>query len=144
MTTPPAILSSRPRPRSVPACVTLRRTLPKPRPAPLAESETCSRTLACANSMGLHARPAALLLKTVSSFECEVTAQHHGHQVNVRSILGLLSLAVGPGSQVTFTACGPDAAAAVAAIARLFESRFKEGCGSRSGAQPPTEVATTA
>jgi phosphocarrier protein HPr len=143
MTTPPAVLSPPPRPKPVPGCVTLRRAVPKSCPAPKAGSGACSRTFTYANSLGLHARPAALLVKTVFRFKCAVTAQHHGNRVNVRSILSLLSLAVGPGIQITFKAQGPDAAAALAAIAGLFESRFGAAYGPHSVAQPPAGVAPT-
>jgi len=137
MTAPPAIFSPPPRAQPVPGCVTSRRALPKSCPAPQAESPTCSRTFTYANSLGLHARPAALLVKTVRLFRCAVTAQHHGHQVNVPSILSLLALAVGPGSLITFIAQGTDATAAMAAIARLFESRFGEAYSPHSVAHLP-------
>ena len=144
MTVPPPITSPPPPSQPVPACVTSRKARPKSCPAPEVESGTYSRTFTYANSLGLHARPAVLLIKTLSPFKCGVTAQHNDYRADARSILSLLSLAVGPGSQVTFTARGPDAAAALAAIARLFESRFNEAYGSRSVVQPPTEVVPAA
>ena len=93
---------------------------------PAAPPRTCARTFVFKSLRGLHARPAALLIKTLGRFDCAVMAQHNGEQVNARSILGLLFLAVGPGSSITFTAQGPDAAAALVAIARLFERRFED------------------
>jgi phosphotransferase system HPr (HPr) family protein len=128
----------------MPDCVTLRRTLPKSCATPQTESGACSRTFKYLNTLGLHARPAALLVRTVSPFKCGVTAQQDGYQADVRSILSLLLLAVDPGSQITFTAHGPDAAAALAAIARLFENHFGEAYSPHSIKPLRAEVAPTA
>ena len=50
-----------------------------------------------------------------------------GHSVNARSIMGLMMLAAGPGSDITLTATGPDAAAALDALAALVDDKFGEG-----------------
>ncbi len=143
MTAPAATTSPPPQAQPVPGWFTLPRALPMSYPAPEAKLGTCSRTFTCVNSLGLHARPAALLVKAVSAFKCGVIAQHHGHQVNVRSILGLLSLAVGPAGQVTFTARGPDAATAMTAIAQLFEHRFENGGPAAVDAKARSETTHT-
>ena len=84
------------------------------------------RTLTLHNRLGLHARPSALMVKTLRNFDCEVTAESGGEIANAKSILGLLSLAAGYGSILTFTATGDDAAKALEEVAKLFASRFEE------------------
>ncbi len=91
-------------------------------PAPL----VVSRTFVYTNFRGMHARPAALLVKILADFKCNVMAQCNGEQANAKSILGLLCLAVGCQSKVTFTATGPDAPEAMLAIERLFQQQFDE------------------
>ncbi len=85
-----------------------------------------TRTFVYRNFRGLHARPSALLVKKLSAYKCSITAQCNGEQANAKSLLGLLCLAVGFQSKVTFTATGPDAPAALAAIERLFDLEFEE------------------
>jgi len=65
-------------------------------------------------------------VKKLSDFKCAITAQCNGEQANAKSLLGLLCLAVGYQSKVTFTATGPDAPDALAAIELLFETEFDE------------------
>ena len=84
------------------------------------------RTFVMENIHGLHARPAALLCRLVSHYDSQVTADCAGEIANARSLLGLLGLAVGMQSKVTFTAVGPDAAEVLDAIGELFHSRFAE------------------
>lgn len=84
------------------------------------------RAFVVPNEWGLHARPCALLVKTLRSFRCDVEVQTDGHLANGRSILSLLGLAAGLGTKLTFTATGIDAAQALAAVERLFESKFEE------------------
>lgn len=84
------------------------------------------RTFVMENYHGLHARPADLLIKCVSRFRCEVRDQCGEGLAHTRSLLGLLGLAAGWQSKITFTARGADAAEAVAAIQRLFERQFDE------------------
>lgn len=84
------------------------------------------RTLVLENVHGLHARPAALLVKSLSQFGCQVTARCGGEEADARSILGLLGLAVGCHSRISFTAVGQDAPQAIAAIDHVFEGQFDE------------------
>jgi phosphocarrier protein HPr len=95
-----------------------------------------SRTLVMDTAHGLHARPAGLLVRCVLPFRCQVMAQCGDGLADVRSLLGLLGLAAGRHSKITFTATGQDAAQALAAIQRLFERRFDEGCEERGPASP--------
>lgn len=87
---------------------------------------TIRRAFVFENFHGLHARPAALLVKTLARYDCKVAAHCHGETVNAKSILGLLGLAAGPHSKITFSATGRDSPDAMTAIERLFELRFEE------------------
>jgi len=78
------------------------------------------------NQLGLHARPAALLVETANRFQSEITIQKGKQKVNAKSIMGVLMLAAGPGSKVTVRIVGPDAEKALAAIEKLFEQNFGE------------------
>jgi phosphocarrier protein HPr len=75
---------------------------------------------------GLHARPCALLVKTLRPFACEVTVEANGERASGHSIMSLMALAAGHGTAATFTMAGPDAPAAMAAVSHLFETRFAE------------------
>lgn len=78
------------------------------------------------NRLGLHARAAALIVQTVAKFDAEITVTKDDQTVNGKSILGLMMLAAGPGSVIDIAAQGPDAQAALDAIAALVEARFNE------------------
>ncbi len=84
------------------------------------------REVVICNQRGLHARAAARFVKLAQQFESEVWVERDGQSVSGRSIMGLMMLAAGPGSPVLLRANGRDAAAAVAALARLVESKFDE------------------
>ena len=53
------------------------------------------------NKLGIHARPAAMFVKTANRFRCEISVEKDGERVNGKSIMGLMMLAAGPGSKVT-------------------------------------------
>lgn len=89
-------------------------------------SGTASATLAICNARGLHARASAKFVKLASSFEAEVRVTRDGTTVDARSIMGLLMLGAGNGSSIDIVADGPDAAAAVTALADLVARRFDE------------------
>jgi phosphocarrier protein HPr len=91
-----------------------------------AERGAITRTFVYKNFRGLHARPAALLVKKLADFKCSITAKCNDEQANAKSLLGLLCLAVGFQSKVTFTATGSDAPSALDAIERLFDMEFEE------------------
>ena len=78
------------------------------------------------NERGLHARAAAKLVQTLAAFDAEVTVEKDGMAVSGRSIMGLMMLAAAPGSTLVLTATGPDATAALAALATLVDSGFGE------------------
>ena len=78
------------------------------------------------NQLGLHARPAALLVETTNRFQSDITIQKGKQKVNAKSIMGVLMLAAGPGSRVTVRVVGSDAERAMAAIEKLFDQNFGE------------------
>ncbi len=78
------------------------------------------------NKVGIHARPAAALVKAIQPFDANVFLIKDGQRINAKSIMGVLMLAAGHGSVLTVEADGPDAAAAVAKIGELIESKFGE------------------
>ena len=78
------------------------------------------------NRDGLHARPAARIVRLASSFNSEVELAKDGVGVNGKSIMGVMMLAAECGSSITIRADGPDAAKAVDALAQLVASGFGE------------------
>jgi len=78
------------------------------------------------NRLGLHARPAALLVQKASKFKCEIKLQKENLEVNAKSILSVMALAAEVGSFVIIKAEGEDEAVAVEELAKLFEEKFGE------------------
>ena len=78
------------------------------------------------NGRGLHARAAAKFVKLVGDFDAEVTVVKKDTEVSGSSILGLMTLAAAPGSQLELRASGPMAREVVAALATLIANRFDE------------------
>jgi phosphocarrier protein len=84
------------------------------------------RTVEICNERGLHARASAKFVKMSGGFDAEVTVTRDGQTVDARSIMGLMMLAAGPGCSIEIAAEGPEAQAAVDALAELVETRFDE------------------
>lgn len=84
------------------------------------------RTFVMKSILGLHARPSSLIVKTLQPYECQVTVACGDATVEANSIFGLLSLAAGYDSRMTFIAAGRDATQALDAIQRLFETNFED------------------
>jgi phosphocarrier protein HPr len=84
------------------------------------------RTVTIANRNGLHARPAAEIVKTAARFKSDIHLVRDDLEVNGKSIMGVMMLAAEFGSQLLLRADGPDAEEAVGAIALLIESKFGE------------------
>jgi len=84
------------------------------------------RTVTIANRNGLHARPAAEIVKIAAKFKADVTLVRDDLEVNGKSIMGVMMLAAEYGSSLLLRAEGPDEAAAVEAISTLIESKFGE------------------
>jgi len=87
---------------------------------------TVSRTVDICNAKGLHARASAKFVKTAAAFDAEVTVSRDDTSVDARSIMGLMMLAAGIGSCIEISAQGPEAEAAVDALATLVQDRFGE------------------
>jgi len=84
-------------------------------------------TLTISNKLGLHARASAKLTKLAGSFKCEVFMSRNNRRVNAKSIMGVMMLAAGIGSQVELETEGEDAQAAQDAITALVNDKFGEG-----------------
>ena len=78
------------------------------------------------NELGLHARPAAELVKVANQFDAHIEIVKDGMSVNAKSIMGVMMLAAETGSTVVFRADGPDAEAAVEALSKLVQKGFGE------------------
>ena len=90
------------------------------------ETLKIKKELVVVNKLGIHARPAAMFVKTANLFDCEVFVEKDGELVNGKSILGLMMLAAGPGCKIRVLAEGEDAAKAVFEIEALLKRKFDE------------------
>ena len=88
--------------------------------------ETVEKVCTVRNKMGLHARPAAMIVQTANKFGCDVTLEKDGQNVNGKSIMGVLMLAAAKGTTVHLHAEGEDAEKCAEAIGELFEKGFNE------------------
>jgi len=93
--------------------------------------DTADNTKVCSevvlkNKLGLHARPAALFVRTASRYPCHITVEKDGEEVNGKSIMGLMMLAAGMGSVLKITASGEQAQEAVREIEQLIARKFDE------------------
>lgn len=88
--------------------------------------ETCERSCTVRNKMGLHARPAAMIVQTANRYPCDVTLEKDGQSINGKSIMGVLMLAAAQGTVITVRTLGEQAQECAQAIADLFEKGFNE------------------
>ena len=84
------------------------------------------RLVQIVNRNGLHARPAAEIVKAASKFQSDITIARDDLEVNGKSIMGVMMLAAEFGASIALRAEGPDADQAVEALARLIASKFGE------------------
>jgi phosphocarrier protein HPr len=84
-------------------------------------------TATISNKLGLHARASAKLTKLAGSFKCEVHLARGGRRINAKSIMGVMMLAAGLGSDVVVETEGLDEQAAADAIVALINDKFGEG-----------------
>ena len=78
------------------------------------------------NKLGLHARPAAMFVRAANKHRAEIWVEKDGEQVNGKSIMGLMMLAAGPGTEITVVASGKEKAEVLAALELLVNGRFGE------------------
>ena len=76
------------------------------------------------NKLGIHARPAALLVQAAAKFTSEITLEKDGLAINGKSIMGVMMLAAEVGSVITVRVEGEDARTALDRIADMIESKF--------------------
>jgi phosphocarrier protein HPr len=84
------------------------------------------RELLVQNKMGIHARPAAMIVRVTNRFKAEVFVEKDEEQVNGKSIMGLMMLAAAKGSKIKFIATGDDAEAMLTELEALFGRKFDE------------------
>jgi phosphocarrier protein len=84
------------------------------------------RVVTIRNRAGMHARPAALLVKTASEFESRIYIEKDSERVNGKSIMGVITLGATYNTPLKIIADGPDEMQALDAIEKLFENRFEE------------------
>jgi phosphocarrier protein HPr len=91
-----------------------------------ASSSAMTRDFKVSNKLGIHARPAAMFVKTANRFTCDIFVEKDGERVNGKSIMGLMMLAAGPGSKLTVHAQGHDASQALVELETLINRKFDE------------------
>lgn len=85
------------------------------------------RSVQIVNKNGLHARPAAEIVKTAAKYASDIVLVRDELEVNGKSIMGVMMLAAGIGTPLTIRVDGPDEQSALTAVAALFERKFDEG-----------------
>lgn len=85
-----------------------------------------SVTVEIINKLGLHARAAAKLVKTASTFASDISLERNGQTVSAKSIMGVMMLAASKGTEVTVTADGEDEVEALDGVVDLINDRFGE------------------
>ena len=85
-----------------------------------------SRKLKIENEYGIHARPAALIVKEAARYTAEIYIEKNGNKVSCKSIMGLMTIEGFPGSWVTITAKGSDAEDALDSLEALYVAKFNE------------------
>jgi phosphocarrier protein HPr len=86
-----------------------------------------SQTVKIINQLGLHARASAKLTKLASEFPCEIFIERKGRKVNAKSIMGVMMLAAGIGSDVQLETSGDQEQEAMVALVGLINDKFGEG-----------------
>jgi phosphotransferase system HPr (HPr) family protein len=106
------------------------------------ETSVARRPVEITNSLGLHFRPAQKFVELASRFQADIRVCYNGNEVDGKSILSLTTMAAECGTRLELEARGPDAIAAVEALAGLVSARFYEDENGESiQAQPGAEPA---
>ena len=87
------------------------------------------KTITVNNQVGLHARPATFFIQKANEFKSSIWIEKEERKVNAKSLLGVLSLGIVKGTEISVGAEGPDEEAAVLALQQLIETDFKEFAG---------------
>ncbi len=85
-----------------------------------------TKVLTVQNKMGIHARPAAMIVRITNKFKADVLVERDDEQVNGKSIMGLMMLAAGRGSSLKFIVTGADGPAMIGELEALFLRKFDE------------------
>ncbi len=88
--------------------------------------ESVCKELTVRNKLGIHARPAAMFVRTANKYRADIVVEKDGQEINGKSIMGLMMLAAGQGSVLKVTASGEDGAKAIREIELLIERKFDE------------------
>ena len=92
----------------------------------MSSSQSITKSLVVQNDMGVHARPAAMIVRIANRFSAELYVDKDDEVVDGKSIMGLMMLAAGNGSILNFTAEGDDSEQMLIEIEQLFEKKFDE------------------
>jgi phosphocarrier protein HPr len=84
-------------------------------------------TIVISNKLGLHARASAKLTKLAGAFQCDVHMSRNGRRINAKSIMGVMMLAAGQGTEIEIETDGSDEETAMAALRTLIDEKFGEG-----------------
>ncbi len=84
------------------------------------------RTLVVTNKLGIHARPAAMIVRVANKYKADVIVEKEDEQVSAKSIMGLMMLAAGNGTELRFSATGEQAEALLEEMQALFDRKFEE------------------
>ncbi len=84
------------------------------------------KTVTVQNRAGIHARPAALLVQKCKDFKSSIYLEKNGDRINAKSIMGIITLGAGYGTELKIIAEGEDEQESVDALVKLFESKFEE------------------
>ncbi len=98
----------------------------KKKEQPYGGSQPLVREFKVSNTLGLHARPAALFVKTASEYDADVRVERDGNIVSGKSIMGLMTLQAEHGSVLRITAQGRDAENVLDSLEQLFREQFSE------------------
>ncbi len=90
-------------------------------------SDVVEKKMLIQNELGLHARAATKLVQLATKYPCEITVTKDGHEVNGKSIMGVLMLVASKGTWVVLKAKGEKAQEAIDALAKLIDDKFGEG-----------------
>ncbi len=85
-----------------------------------------SREIVVTNKLGVHARPAGMIVDLTGKSKSDITLEYEGNKVNAKSILNVMMLAITPGSTVKFVANGEDEEQILDQLEQLFRENFHE------------------